>query len=79
MEDDYRKKDVIAVMAVDNLPCELPLDASEDFGNDLLKLVFPALFKDDQDQIISRASETNNEGELNPAFSYLQDYVEGIE
>jgi saccharopine dehydrogenase (NAD+, L-lysine-forming) len=79
LEDDYRKKDVIAVMAVDNLPCELPLDASEDFGNDLLKLVFPALFKDDPDQIISRASESNNEGELNPAFSYLQDYVDGIE
>ena len=26
------KENVIAVMAVDNLPCELPKDASEDFG-----------------------------------------------
>ena len=78
-EDDFRKNDVIAVMAVDNLPCELPLDASEDFGNDLLKLVFPALFKEDPDQIIYRASETNREGELNPEFNYLQDYVDGEE
>jgi alanine dehydrogenase len=79
LEDDFRKNDVIAVMAVDNLPCELPLDASEDFGNDLLKLVFPALFKEDPDNIIGRASETNHEGKLNPDFSYLQDYVDGNE
>jgi saccharopine dehydrogenase (NAD+, L-lysine-forming) len=78
-EDDFRKNDVIAVMAVDNLPCELPLDASEDFGNDLLKLVFTALFKEDPDQIIYRASETNHEGKLNPEFNYLQDYVDGKE
>jgi saccharopine dehydrogenase (NAD+, L-lysine-forming) len=78
-EDDFRKNDVIAVMAVDNLPCELPLDASEDFGNDLLKLVFPALLKEDPDNIIYRASETNHEGKLNPEFNYLQDYVDGLE
>jgi alanine dehydrogenase len=79
LEDDFRKNDVIAVMAVDNLPCELPLDASIDFGNDLLKFVFPALFKDDPDNIIGRASETNQEGTLNSNYSYLQDYVDGKE
>ena len=66
-------------MAVDNLPCELPKDASEDFGNELIKHVLPALIGDDPDRIIERASQTNLDGELMPAFSYLKDYVEGKE
>src|SRR5690606_9002941 len=36
-EVDFMQSNAIAVMAVDNLPCELPLDASEDFGNELIK------------------------------------------
>ena len=79
LEDDYKKKGNIAVMAVDNLPCELPLDASEDFGNELLKHVLPALLKDDPDNIIARATETTKEGTLTEGYSYLQDYVDGKE
>jgi alanine dehydrogenase len=75
-EDDLKKDGVIAVMAVDNLPCELPLDASEDFGNELMKHVLPALLKDDPDNIIGRAMETTKEGTLTAAYSYLQDYVD---
>lgn len=74
-EVDFRDEDAIAVMAVDNLPCELPKDASEDFGNELIKNVFPALFRTDVDRIIERGSETTLEGELSPAFMYLSDYV----
>lgn len=77
-EDDFMKEGVIAVMAVDNLPCELPLDASRDFGNELIKHIFPALFNEDPDDIIGRASETNLQGTLNPRFEYLSDYVEGV-
>jgi hypothetical protein len=72
-------KNAIAVMAVDNLPCELPLDASEDFGNELLKYVLPALLKDDPDNIIARATETTKNGTLTAYFSYLQNYVDGKE
>jgi saccharopine dehydrogenase (NAD+, L-lysine-forming) len=78
-EDDFRKSGVIAVMAVDNLPCELPLDASEDFGNELMRHVFPALLKEDPDNIIGRGSETTLDGKLTEQFSYLQDYVDGKE
>lgn len=78
-EDDFKKDGVIAVMAVDNLPCELPLDASEDFGNELLRYVLPVLLKEDPDKIIERASETNSEGELTENFKYLQNYVDGLE
>ncbi len=78
-EDDFHKEGVIAVMAVDNLPCELPKDASEDFGNEMIKYVLPALLKEDPDNIIGRASETTPEGELSEHFKYLQDYVDGKE
>lgn len=77
-EDDFKKEGTIAVMAVDNLPCELPLDASQDFGNELINYILPALFQEDPDQIIERASETNLLGTLNPAFEYLREYVEGV-
>jgi hypothetical protein len=77
-EVDFLNEGAIAVMAVDNLPCELPKDASEDFGNELLKNVLPALFGEDPDRIIDRASETNLNGELMPDFKYLEDYANGV-
>jgi alanine dehydrogenase len=67
----------IAVMAVDNLPCELPKDASEDFGSEFIKCILPALLGDDPTEIIERGSETNHKGELNPPYHYLKDYLEG--
>lgn len=74
-EDDFMKAGNVAVMAVDNLPCELPKDASEDFGNELIKSVFPALFGEDHDAVIERATETTSEGKLSELFAYLSDYV----
>ncbi len=78
-EVDFTKQGAIAVMAVDNLPCELPLDASEDFGNELMRHVLPALLKEDPDNMIGRASETTTDGQLTEYYSYLQDYVDGKE
>lgn len=78
-EVDFRHPDAIAVMAVDNLPCELPKDASIDFGAELLRHVFPVLLGPDPNQIIYRGSQTTLEGELNAPFIYLQDFLEGKE
>ena len=78
-EDDYSKEGVIAVMAVDNLPCELPKDASEDFGNELIEKILPALLEKDPTGIIARGSETTKEGTLSEYFTYLQPYLEGKE
>jgi saccharopine dehydrogenase (NAD+, L-lysine forming) len=75
LEVDFMDPNAIAVMAVDNLPCELPRDASEDFGNQLIKHVIPLLLGDDPDRIIERGSQTNTAGELMPDFDYLTDYV----
>ena len=77
-EVDYKHKDAIVVMAVDNLPCELPKDASEGFGEMFLENVIPAFFNDDKDGVLERAKMTEN-GKLTERFSYLQDYIEGKE
>ena len=76
-EDDYLKNGVICVMAVDNLPCELPKDASMDFGNELIKNIFPHLFGTDTDGVIARASQTNLKGQLTSDFKYLEAYCMG--
>ena len=47
-------------MAVDNLPCELPKDASEGFGEMFLENVFPAFFNNDKDGVLERAKMTEN-------------------
>ncbi|VXB63543.1 Alanine dehydrogenase [Flavobacterium sp. 9AF] len=65
----------IWVMAVDNLPCELPKDASEGFGKMFLNSVIPAFYNGDADGVLERAKITEK-GKLTPRFSYLQDYVD---
>jgi alanine dehydrogenase len=64
----------ITVMAVDNLPCELPRDASEDFGKELIDKVIPSLINQDTDGIIERATITRD-GNLGERFQYLKDYA----
>jgi saccharopine dehydrogenase (NAD+, L-lysine forming) len=66
----------ITVQAVDNLPNELPKDASYDFGRNLIDKVFPALLTNDSDKIIERATIAK-EGKLTRQYSYLQDFVDG--
>ncbi|MFH6999443.1 NAD(P)-dependent oxidoreductase [Flavobacterium sp. FlaQc-57] len=66
----------VVVMAVDNLPCEIPKDASEGFGEQFMEHVIPAFFNGDKDGILERAKITDK-GKLTPRFSYLQDYVDG--
>ncbi len=63
----------IDVMAVDNLPNELPRDASEDFGNQLISQVWPKLNQHNS-RIIYEATIAVD-GELNEPYKYLQDYV----
>ena len=74
-EVPYTHPGSIMVMAVDNLPCELPKDASEGFGEMFMKHVIPAFFNGDKDGILQRAKITEN-GKLTERFAYLQDYVD---
>ena len=72
LEDDYTKKNIIAVMAVDNLPCSLPKDASVDFGDVFIKDILPDLIN--RGPIMSNASITLN-GFLTDRFKYLSEYI----
>lgn len=73
-EDLPFTKDTICIMAVDNLPCELPRDSSDDFGKDLIERVLPHLLGNDTDKVIERATICK-QGKLMPAFEYLKDYA----
>jgi saccharopine dehydrogenase (NAD+, L-lysine forming) len=64
----------VTVMGVDNLPCELPRSASEEFGRDLLDRILPALFIKDSDKVIERATLTKD-GAVTSGFSYLKEYA----
>lgn len=63
-------------MAVDNLPCELPKDASKNFGNALLENILPLLINGDNEGIIENATICKN-GDLTLNFEYLRDYIDG--
>lgn len=73
-EVDINHPAAIVVMAVDNLPCELPRDASEGFGEMFMEHVIPAFFNGDKDGILQRARITSN-GRLTEKFSYLSGYI----
>ncbi len=73
-EDDIQNENVITVMAVDNLPCELPKDASADFGNMMINHILPALLREDPDTIIGRASICENK-KLTEKYEYLSEYA----
>ncbi len=75
-EVDFYDNDAIGVMAVDNLPCELPKDASESFGKMFIEHVLEPLRGNDPENIIERASETKD-GKLTKYFSYLENYLKG--
>ena len=63
----------IAVMAVDNLPSELPRDASEEFGSGVISEVLPSLINKD-DGRINRATTASN-GKFRLKFAYLNDFI----
>ena len=66
----------IDIMAVGNLPNELPRDASRYFGEQLIKHVLEDIVANGS-EIIDRATMVKN-GELTTHFQYLKDYAEGL-
>lgn len=64
----------IDIMAVDNLPNELPKDASESFGNQFISEVLLNLIGGYDNAMIERATIAAD-GNLGKHFEYLEDYV----
>ncbi|MEO1711839.1 MAG: NAD(P)-dependent oxidoreductase [Bacteroidota bacterium] len=67
---------VIDMMTIDNLPNEMPRDASQSFGQQFIHEIMDELFFQGseilEDATVARA------GELGPKFQYLQQYVSGL-
>lgn len=70
----FSNEKFVTVMAVDNLPCELPRSASDEFGRDLIDRILKPLLFEDTEGIIKRGTIAEN-GKLTAEFAYLQDYV----
>ena len=71
-EDDYMKDGVVAVMAVDNLPCELPKDSSEDFGEHLINSVIPIITTNNNIIVGATICE---KGDLTKNYEYLRGFI----
>lgn len=69
-------KGAIDMMTIDNLPNELPRDASTAFGQQFIEYILPEFFKAESD-ILMRATVAQN-GDLGPHFEYLRDYLNGV-
>lgn len=67
----------VDMMTIDNLPSELPRDASAFFGRQLLERILPELLKGRQSAAICRGMIAE-EGALTAEFAYLEDYVKGV-
>lgn len=70
---DPYSDDVIDVMSIDNLPSELPRDASSAFGTTFIEKILPE-FEKAESEILTRASITVD-GKLGPYFQYLREYA----
>ena len=71
-EDNYMKDGVVAVMAVDNLPCELPKDSSEDFGEHLIDSIIPIITINNN---IIEGATICEKGDLTKNYEYLRDFI----
>lgn len=65
----------VDMMTIDNLPNELPRDASAHFGAQFMAEVLPVL--DDAESDLLMRGRITQAGALTPRFAYLQDYVDG--
>lgn len=74
LEAPFSDEKNITVMAVDNLPGEIPRIASEGFGAQLIQNVLPELLSGNGGEVIATGIVAEN-GRLSRKFQYLQDYI----
>lgn len=73
-ECNYLNEDSIAIMAVDNLPCELPRETSTDFGNQFKAHILDDLMTDLESSLLTKACVLKN-GEFTKRYGYLNDFI----
>jgi hypothetical protein len=75
-EKAFRNPKNITVMAVDNLPGELPRDSSADFGKQLMNSIMDDLLNMKKTPMLERATICEN-GKLTEKYKYLDEYLKG--
>ena len=68
-----KNQNSLAIMAIDNLPSELPKDSSKEFGDDIVKEVLPYFLKEDDGRI--KKATITSKGEFLPTYVYIKDYI----
>jgi len=68
-----KSKNGLAVMAVDNLPSELPRDSSSEFGNSIVNEVIPYILGKDDGRILN--STITDKGRFLEKYNYLDEYI----
>ena len=63
----------LAVMAVDNLPSELPRDSSTEFGNGIINEVIPFILGKDDGRILN--ATITDKGRFLDKYTYLDGYI----
>ncbi len=72
------EENAVTMMTVDNLPNELPRDASTFFGEQFITYILPEILKEEYSDVLLRGTIAMD-GALREPFAYLQDYVNGKE
>ena len=73
MQETKKSKNTIGIMAVDNLPSELPRESSLEFGDGIVEHVLPFLIEKDDGRILN--ATITKEGYFLKKYSYLNDYL----
>ncbi len=68
------ESNAVTMMTIDNLPNELPCDASTFFGEQFISFILPEILKEEYSDVLLRGTIAMD-GVLRPSFAYLQDYV----
>ncbi len=75
-ETEPFREGVVDMMTIDNLPNELPCDASTAFGEKMAELILPQFLQNPDAPLFERATIARD-GRLMPEYRYLQAWVEG--
>ena len=73
LQEVNQHNQALAVMAVDNLPSELPKDSSKEFGDGIIKEVLPFILNDDDGRI--KNATISEKGNFCPLYDFLYNYI----
>ena len=73
LKETSKSNESLSIMAVDNLPSELPRDSSHEFSEGIMNEVMPYLLKDDDGRILN--ATITSDGSFLKKYNYLSNYI----